>query len=150
MTDNHQAVELSAGGTLLDWSQGAPKILTLCMRRNLFELPKGHIEQGETAEAAAVRECREETGLRTNFKVTATLGGLTYTFQKSGINFTKHVRYFLLEPEDLDPVDLMSLSKINRKVHWLSQIEVVENEWVSDDLKSLLLNWLERLKATSR
>jgi ADP-ribose pyrophosphatase len=33
------------------------------IRRVLWELPAGSLEPGETAEAAAVRECEEETGL---------------------------------------------------------------------------------------
>jgi 8-oxo-dGTP pyrophosphatase MutT (NUDIX family) len=32
--------------------------------RGLWVLPKGHIEPGETPEAAAVREVQEETGVR--------------------------------------------------------------------------------------
>jgi 8-oxo-dGTP pyrophosphatase MutT (NUDIX family) len=32
--------------------------------RGLWVLPKGHIEPGETAEAAAVREIEEEAGVR--------------------------------------------------------------------------------------
>jgi len=33
------------------------------VRRDLWELPAGNIEAGESAEAAARRECEEETGL---------------------------------------------------------------------------------------
>ncbi|MGD8569815.1 MAG: NUDIX domain-containing protein [Gammaproteobacteria bacterium] len=149
MSDHQQNLELSAGGTLLDWSSGEPKLLALCMRNKLFELPKGHIEQGETAQAAALREFHEETGLIINLKVASTLGELTYTFMKYGHHCAKKVVYFIFEPETPDLVDLKSLTENSRRVHWLSQYDIDEREWVSSELKNLLKNELVRLVTPS-
>ena len=42
---------------------GAFEVLLIVNRRGWHSFPKGHIEQGETREEAALREVREETGV---------------------------------------------------------------------------------------
>jgi 8-oxo-dGTP pyrophosphatase MutT (NUDIX family) len=61
-------------------------------------LPKGTIEEGETPEAVAVREVREETGL-SHVRVMADLGEERYYFfwRSEDTYYDKTVRYFLLE-----------------------------------------------------
>ena len=58
---------VSAGGVVLDGdAPGAGRVLLITMigqdGRARWTLPKGGVEPGETHEAAAVREVREETG----------------------------------------------------------------------------------------
>jgi 8-oxo-dGTP pyrophosphatase MutT (NUDIX family) len=58
-------------------------------------LPKGHLENGETPEQAAVREIEEETGV--TGRVIATLPGVEYWFvEKGSRRVHKRVDYFLL------------------------------------------------------
>ena len=47
----------------------------------LWSLPKGHIEEGESAEVAAIREVGEETGIVG--RVVAPLGVIVFTFSAS-------------------------------------------------------------------
>jgi 8-oxo-dGTP pyrophosphatase MutT (NUDIX family) len=63
--------------------------------RLLWSLPKGHIEQGETAEMAAVREVEEETGIRG--VLLAPLGTIDFWFIAEGRRVHKTVHHFLLE-----------------------------------------------------
>ncbi len=63
--------ETSAGGLVVDGIDGPreTQVAALIGRvdrrgRMLWSLPKGHIEQGETAEQTAIREVAEETGVR--------------------------------------------------------------------------------------
>ena len=51
-------ITYSAGGIVLH----NDTVLLVCENGNFWGFPKGRIEQGETAQEAAVREIREETG----------------------------------------------------------------------------------------
>ena len=55
-----------AGGVVARTVNGEREYLLVEARRNrgVWVLPKGHIEPGETAEVAAVREVQEEAGVR--------------------------------------------------------------------------------------
>lgn len=56
--------EYSAGGVVFTESEGVIKYVIITSYRGFVGFPKGHIESGETEEAAAVREILEEVGLR--------------------------------------------------------------------------------------
>jgi 8-oxo-dGTP pyrophosphatase MutT (NUDIX family) len=69
-----------------------------------WQLPKGHIEEGESPRQAAVREVREETGV--TGRVLAELPGVEYWFVERGLRrIHKRVDYFLLEYVEGDPAD---------------------------------------------
>ena len=55
-----------AGGVVYRQTEAGPEYLIVRARRDptVWVLPKGHIEAGESAEAAAVREVLEESGCR--------------------------------------------------------------------------------------
>ena len=82
--------------------------------RLLWSLPKGHIEDGETAEQAAIREVREETGI--GGRVRAPVGTIDYWFVVRDHRIHKTVHHFLMEAVD------GSLSD--------EDIEVAEVAWV--------------------
>ncbi len=63
--------------------------------RLLWSLPKGHIEQGETAEQTAMREIAEETGI--HGRVLASLGSIDYWFVTEGRRVHKTVHHYLLQ-----------------------------------------------------
>lgn len=60
-----------------------------------WSLPKGTPDRGETLEATALREVREETGLEV--RILAPIGPIEYTFVQRGVRIHKTVHYFLME-----------------------------------------------------
>lgn len=89
--------ERSAGGVLVV-RQGPQLLATLIQLRGgqVLALPKGHIEPGETAEQAAMRETREETGMRG--ALLADLEEIRYSFWSRSLDarVSKRVTFFLL------------------------------------------------------
>ena len=89
----------SAGGVILN-SQG--KVLILRRRtEGTWVLPKGQTEPGETLRQTALREVREETGLK-NLMIVREIGLVRYVFfwRPDNVNYRKTVHYFLMKVQD--------------------------------------------------
>jgi 8-oxo-dGTP pyrophosphatase MutT (NUDIX family) len=88
-TEHHR----SAGGLVV---HGNRILLISTQAGRRWQLPKGHIEAGETPEETAVREVREETGV--TGRVVAPLSGVEYWFiERGNLRVHKRVDYFLLD-----------------------------------------------------
>lgn len=105
--------ETSAGGLVVDTATSQAALIGRLDRRGrmLWSLPKGHIESGETAEQAAIREVAEETGITGS--VMATLGSIDYWFVADDRRVHKTVHHFLmralggeLSDEDLEVTEV--------------------------------------------
>lgn len=59
-------------------------------------LPKGHIDPGETAAQAALRETREETGF-SDLHILSDLGNRTVEFKYKGAHYVREEHYFLMQ-----------------------------------------------------
>jgi len=69
----------------------------LLRRGRAWSFPKGHVEPGETAEDAALREVREETGLE--IALLGYVGATRYEFRSDGGRLNlKHVSWFAGQP----------------------------------------------------
>jgi 8-oxo-dGTP pyrophosphatase MutT (NUDIX family) len=98
--------ETSAGGLVVRRRDGTAAVGTagpqvaLIGRRTRqgpleWVLPKGHVEPGESTEAAARREVHEETGIEGT--VVEPLGTVDYWFVVDGTRVHKTVHHYLLE-----------------------------------------------------
>jgi 8-oxo-dGTP pyrophosphatase MutT (NUDIX family) len=90
----------SAGGLVV---RDAEILLISTREGKRWQLPKGHVEPGESAEQAAVRETREETGVAG--RVIAALPRVEYWFAERGVRIHKRVDYYLLAYESGDAAD---------------------------------------------
>lgn len=108
--------EYSAGGLVVDPAVGAAALIGRLDRRGrlLWSLPKGHIEEGETPEQAAVREVEEETGIIAS--VQAPLGSIDYWFVAEDRRVHKTVQHYLLRAQGGELSD--------------ADVEVTEVAWV--------------------
>ena len=91
---------VSAGGLVFE-DRDQQRWVVLISRRNAagqlqWTLPKGGLEEGEDLEDAAVREVREETGLRS--RIVDKLGVVDYWFvwRPDEVRYHKYVHYFLM------------------------------------------------------
>jgi 8-oxo-dGTP pyrophosphatase MutT (NUDIX family) len=86
--------EFSAGGLVIRNLRGRPHVAVVRVRDQIFALPKGHPEKGESAQDAALREVREETGLEAT--PVEKLGDIRYWYARDGDRVLKIVSFFLL------------------------------------------------------
>jgi 8-oxo-dGTP pyrophosphatase MutT (NUDIX family) len=94
-TDDGDDREFSAGGVVV---RDREAVVIVPFKRSqrgerVLGLPKGHPDHDETAEQAATREVREETGVEA--ELVEPLGDVDYTYQRKGRQISKRVRFFL-------------------------------------------------------
>ena len=117
--------EVSAGGLVIDATGtkglliGRRDLKDQSRERLLWSLPKGHIEEGETPEQAAIREVQEETGIES--EIARELGVIDFWFMAGGKRIHKTVHHYLfketgghLAPQitEVDDVGWFPLSEI--------------------------------------
>jgi 8-oxo-dGTP pyrophosphatase MutT (NUDIX family) len=71
--------------------------------QRVLALPKGHLDNAETPEQAAVREVREEGGV--DAEIVSHLGDVRYWYRRKGRSVPKKVSFFLFEYRSGDPAD---------------------------------------------
>jgi 8-oxo-dGTP pyrophosphatase MutT (NUDIX family) len=91
-----RVVERSAGGVVVRSRGPDHDVLLILDPYRKWGLPKGHLEDGESSEAAAVREVAEETGLE-ELTLGPELGEIDWTFRAHGRIVHKYCRFFLME-----------------------------------------------------
>src|SRR3954463_12863361 len=89
--------EFSAGGVVVRRAEGRDWVAAIRPQgkpAGHWVLPKGALDRGETSEAAALREGREETGL--DASTIAKLGAVRYVYTWEGERVFKVVTFFLM------------------------------------------------------
>ena len=97
--------ERSAGGVVV---RGGEVVVIVPTRRaadgsKVLCLPKGHLDPGESAQQAAVREVREETGIVA--ELVGDLGEVRYWYRRDGRSVPKAVEFFLFRYLSGDTAD---------------------------------------------
>lgn len=87
--------ERSAGIVLFRQMNSHREYLVLHYQGGHFDLPKGHLEEGETEREAALRELEEETTIKNIVWIEGYREIISYTYSKMGKPSTKEVTFFL-------------------------------------------------------
>jgi 8-oxo-dGTP pyrophosphatase MutT (NUDIX family) len=93
--------ETSAGGVVFRVDGGQPFFLLIRDSYQNWGFPKGHVEQGEEPDAAALREVTEETGLA-DLTIRGTLETIDWFFRFRGQLIHKVCHFYLIETSERD------------------------------------------------
>jgi 8-oxo-dGTP pyrophosphatase MutT (NUDIX family) len=126
--------EHSSGGAVIAMRDGAPHVALIATRnKTRWGLPKGAVTDGETSEAAALREVREETGLEA--RILRPLDTIQYSFRAGDTLINKRVDFYLmqyvageLEPQlsEVDAVEWVELTSALRRASFDSERKLLE------------------------
>lgn len=126
--------EHSAGGVIREEAG----VLLIRMRNlkgeEVWTFPKGHLEPGETPEAAALREVAEETGWEC--EITGPLYTARYSFTRAGVPVEKDVVWFLMRraggdgmprtPDEVLDVRWFPLDEAEKALTYPSDLEILD------------------------
>ena len=103
MRNCEEKTEKSCGAVVFTRDDGEIRYVIVESKGGYFGFPKGHMEGAETERETALREIREETGLRVEL-----LEGFrtedSHTLTREGRpEITKHIVYFLAQYRDQTP-----------------------------------------------
>jgi 8-oxo-dGTP pyrophosphatase MutT (NUDIX family) len=128
--------EVSAGGLVVDTTGTLGLLIGRydhkdeTRKRVLWSLPKGHIEEGETPEQAAIREVSEETGIIST--ITKSLGVIDFWFMAGGKRIHKTVHHFMFT--EVGGTLLAQESEVD-EVSWFPLNEIVDRLAYPDEKK---------------
>lgn len=139
--------EHSAGAVLVARIDREYRALLIRIRAGAFELPKGHVEAGESKTAAALREIQEETNVTGPLSIVGQIGVVTYEFVSKEGQVRKEVTYFVAVPGGDGPPSVGPRPRRTRELKWVTESEIQEVPLVNPELATIVLNALHRVKS---
>ena len=109
----HYVPVLAAGGAVTD-ERGR---LLAIHRLDRWDLPKGKVDPGESVPAAAVREVREECGLK-EVSIERALCDTWHTYVRDGKDHLKRTEWFLMRAPGMQRLEAQTSENITR-VEWM-------------------------------
>jgi len=111
-------VVLAAGGLVLDQH----KNILLIHRRGKWDLPKGKLDEKESLESCAIREVKEETGLK-DVRLVESLATTYHVYDESGKHILKETHWFLMNADSKQPLHPQEEEQIN-DIKWVKKTEL--------------------------
>jgi 8-oxo-dGTP pyrophosphatase MutT (NUDIX family) len=123
--------ERSYGGVVVH--DGEVLVITPAGRSRVRTLPKGGANHGETEEATALREVREETGVHA--RVVERLGDVEYWYRRGGQRIFKTVGFYLCDyvsgdtadhDHEVDEARWMPLERARKELSYPGERRIIE------------------------
>lgn len=142
-TINEVVREPTAGGVIF---RRTPKndveILLIQDAKNRWTIPKGHIEEGETAKDTAEREIREETGLQ-EMDVLNWLGKIHFRYRRASSLVLMTTEIFLVAAKG--DTDKLQAEDWMNGIKWFPATEALDKiEY--DDIGKLILLAMKKIR----
>lgn len=118
---------------------------TLDLPVSFYFLPGGHVEHGESASSALIRELSEETGAR-NVEIKRFLGVLEHSFEPGFSSICHNHEYnliFEVESEKLKIDIEIPQVEDNIQILWMPVKDIINIDFRLEPLKNLILKWLQ-------
>ena len=140
--------EPTAGGIIFRRSPKNPEtveILLIQDSKNRWTIPKGHIEEGESARQTAEREIKEETGLK-KMEIVGWLGKINFRYRRGNSLVLMTTEIFLVKATG--NTDGIRPEKWMNSLAWLSTQEALDKiEY--EDIGKLILVGLKKIRKQS-
>lgn len=138
---NHHLIQ-AAGGLIFKISEDIhnPDLL-LIYRNDVWDLPKGKLEDGESIATCAQREVQEEIGLSIPPNVIAELGTTYHSYTLKGQSVEKETFWFVMQlsrqVDDFTPEQAEGITK----VEWMPATQALQNVGY-DNLEEIIRRFL--------
>ena len=133
--------EIKAGGGLV---KNKKNQYLFIFRKGKWDLPKGKVEKDESIKTCAIREVKEETGLK-NVKIIKKLPDTYHLYTEKGKTYLKHCYWYLMETEDTLQL-YPQLEEGITLTEWMNENSftlIFENTFLS--IRNLMENYLKKL-----
>ena len=138
--------QFAAGGVVVRKEGDSIKVLLIKDSYGHWTWPKGHIEEGETPQEAALREVAEETGVNRT-EIIEKIGTQEYNFMFGDTKTFKTVHIFLIE--DKGDGELVPQAEEISLAEWFTPeeaLEKIEYEGSRDKLEKAIKIYKEKGK----
>ncbi len=133
---NEVVREPTAGGVIWRRNNNKIEILLIQDSKDRWTIPKGHIEDGETAKQTAAREINEETGLK-KVQIQDYLGRIKFQYRRQQSLVLMTTDIFLVQAQG--DTDDTQAEKWMNGIGWFDAIDAVDKIEYSDISKLLLI-----------
>lgn len=130
--------EPTAGGVVFrrNTKDNTVEILLIQDAKDRWTIPKGHIEEGETAKETAKREISEETGLK-KVEIISWLGKINFRYRRANSLVLMTTEIFLTKA--LGDTDALKPEEWMNGIKWFPAAEAVDKIEYQDIEKLILL-----------